>query len=72
MNMGAANPAPWRRSTDAWSRVLPPKNLWNCFGKLARDTGQSRDPVPPHMITGCMMSLPPAYSLPFCIAERHF
>ena len=32
-------------------RALPTRET-NCFGLLSRETGHSRVPAPPHMITG--------------------
>ena len=40
------------RSSVRWNGEAPPRIGTCCLAKSRRDTGQSRDPVPPHMIAG--------------------
>ena len=40
------------RATVACSGVRSPASGRNCFGQASRDSGQSREPVPPHSIVG--------------------
>src|ERR1700730_17021097 len=35
-----------------WKVECGPTREMNCFGRLSRDSGQTRVPVPPHMMTG--------------------
>ena len=49
---GAAQPAPIARFTVSWISVSSDSSGQYCFGKLSRDTGQSRDPEPPDRMTG--------------------
>ena len=38
-----------------WKVEVSPRRGMNCFGIEARETGQSRVPEPPHMITGVIL-----------------
>ena len=40
------------RVSTCWKVDPVPTNGTNCFGMLSRETGHSRVPAPPHMITG--------------------
>ena len=57
MNAGGAKPGPATRNAASCSNVRPPTNARNCLllGIEARDTGQSRLPLPPHMMKGRML-----------------
>jgi hypothetical protein len=41
-----------RRCAACWNRLESPDSTRNCLGKPARDSGHSRVPLPPAMITG--------------------
>jgi hypothetical protein len=57
ITIGAANKASsWTRSNTCWNVERRPTMGTNCLGRLSRDTGHSRVPAPPHMITGKMRS----------------
>ena len=43
---------PFRRATACWKRLSSPASARNCFGKPERESGQSRVPLPPAMMTG--------------------
>src|SRR5215475_15010522 len=40
------------RPSTCWNVDPSPTRETNCFGMLSRETGHSRVPAPPHMITG--------------------
>ncbi len=40
------------RASTCWNVDPWPTRGTNCFGMLSRETGHSRVPAPPHMITG--------------------
>ena len=40
------------RSSTCWKVERASTSATNCLGMLSRDTGHSRVPAPPHMITG--------------------
>src|SRR5271165_2636290 len=42
-------------STIDWKVDRSPINGMNCLGRLSRDSGQTRVPEPPHMITGWIL-----------------
>ncbi|MNL13881.1 hypothetical protein D3C87_1348020 [compost metagenome] len=45
------------RSNVFWNRLRSSVNWMNCFGALARESGQRRVPLPPAMITGMILSV---------------
>jgi hypothetical protein len=52
MTIGRANKSESEmRASTCW-KVDPRPTGTNCFGMLLRETGPSRVPAPPHMITG--------------------
>ena len=54
--MGGAKPGPTPRRAVSCNIVRSDANGQSCFGKLSRDTGHSRVPVPPDRITGTMLT----------------
>ena len=51
---GGAKAAPVARSAVSWINERSEISGQSCFGKLSRDTGQSRVPEPPERMTGRM------------------
>src|SRR5271166_1284431 len=45
------------RVTIDWKVDRSPISGMNCFGRLSRDSGQTRVPEPPHMITGWILAI---------------
>src|SRR5262250_715472 len=57
MMMGRANNSGSEiRAITCWKVESGPIRRTNCFGMLSRETGHSRVPAPPHMMTGIMVA----------------
>src|ERR1700732_3756688 len=52
MTIGVSNMPSASISVAIWKVECGPTSEMNCFGRLSRDSGQTRVPVPPHMMTG--------------------
>jgi hypothetical protein len=53
MTIGRANSSgSLIRASTCWNVESGPISGTNCFGMLSRETGHSRVPAPPHMMTG--------------------
>src|SRR5580704_15011829 len=61
MTIGSSKIARSERSlTTDWKVEDSPVRGMNCFGRLSRDSGQTRVPDPPHMITGMTFPIGPS------------
>ena len=52
MTIGASNASLATRSAVSWNVERGPTSAMNCLGMVSRDSGHTRVPAPPHMITG--------------------
>ena len=52
MTIGASNVGPDTLATVSWKVERTPMSAMNCFGIVSRDSGHTRVPAPPHMMTG--------------------
>src|SRR5271170_1056272 len=54
MMIGASKIGSATRRIDSWKVERLPIRAMNCLGIVSRDSGQTRVPAPPHMMTGCI------------------
>src|SRR3977135_895993 len=58
MTIGVSNTLSASIPVTIWKVECGPTREMNCFGRLSRDSGQTRVPAPPHMMTGRIFIFP--------------